>query len=342
MLEEINPKRERFITISAREFNFYRRLTLSIISSTVDLRPQPAAFGRTERRQSSMSKNLSSLVNCRRLLVSLSCLLVTLMLAAAAQYGGQTPSLPDPGFSWPTGKRGALSLSFDDARASQIDNGTPLLDRYGVKATFYVSPESVKQRLDGWKKAIEAGHEIGNHSLVHPCSGNFPWARHKALENYTLQSMERELRAANQAVEELLGVSPTTFAYPCGQTFVGRGEELASYIPLVARMFKVGRGWLGEAPNDPAFCDLAQILAIPMDDQDFEQIKPQVEQAMKDGRWLVLAGHDIAASEQRQVTRLRMLESLLQYAQNPANGVWIDTIATVASYISQHRPEKTF
>ena len=39
---------------------------------------------------------------------------------------------------WLEGKTAALSLTFDDARLSQVDQGLPLLDAYGVKATFYV------------------------------------------------------------------------------------------------------------------------------------------------------------------------------------------------------------
>ena len=39
-------------------------------------------------------------------------------------------------FRWPEGKKMGLSLIFDDARLSQIDKGIPLLDKYGVKATF--------------------------------------------------------------------------------------------------------------------------------------------------------------------------------------------------------------
>jgi peptidoglycan/xylan/chitin deacetylase (PgdA/CDA1 family) len=46
-------------------------------------------------------------------------------------------------FPWPAGKRAAISLSFDDARQSQVDVGLPLLDRYGDKATFYLSPAGV-------------------------------------------------------------------------------------------------------------------------------------------------------------------------------------------------------
>jgi len=140
----------------------------------------------------------------------------------------------DAVFHWPEGKRVAVSLSFDDARASQIDVGLPLFEKYGVKVTFYVNPKNTQKRLDGWKSAAAKGHEIGNHSASHPCTGNFPWSRSNALENYTVAMMENELDSANRDTESLLGVKPTTFAYPCGEKFIGRGTETRSYVPLVA------------------------------------------------------------------------------------------------------------
>lgn len=88
-------------------------------------------------------------------------------------------------FTWPEGKQMAISLSFDDARESQVLIGTDLLNQFEVKATFYVVPSSVKKQLDGWKNAVKSGHEIGNHTLTHPCTGNFSWSRKNALEDYS-------------------------------------------------------------------------------------------------------------------------------------------------------------
>jgi len=235
-------------------------------------------------------------------------------------------------FAWPEGKQIAISLSFDDARASQVDAGTALLDQYGVKGTFYVVPNSVKQRLEGWKKAVASGHEIGNHSFNHPCTGNFPWSRQKAIENYTLKKMRNELILANKDIKELLGVEAEVFAYPCGQTYIGRGENTKSYVPVVSKLFLSGRGWLDEGPNAPQFCDLAQLTGMEMDGKDFEQILPLIENAKKSGAWLVLAGHEMGASG-NQTTRLSMLKKLIEYAQNPANGIWIAPVGTVAKYI---------
>ena len=113
--------------------------------------------------------------------------LIALAAATVVLTAAWNPSLSDPSpqgsvpaFHWPAGKRVAVSLSFDDARLSQIDRGLDVLNPTGVKATFFVVPEGVKQRLEGWKRAVASGHEIASHSLNHPCSGNFPWSFHNA------------------------------------------------------------------------------------------------------------------------------------------------------------------
>lgn len=256
--------------------------------------------------------------------------LMLLLVTATQNLFAQTS------FPWPQGKEAAISLSFDDGRYSQVEVGTALLDSLNVKATFYVVPSAVEKKLEGWKKAVASGHEIGNHSLHHPCSGNFLWARAHALENYTLDSMRHELTASNNRIQQLLGVKPNVFAYPCGQKFVGRGTNTKTYTPLIAEMFLTGRGFLEEAANDPAFTDFAQITGIESDGKDFEQILPLLQEARKNGAWIVFAGHEMADGG-AQTTRLIMLRKLIAYAQDPANKLWIAPVGTIATYISQQR-----
>ena len=239
-------------------------------------------------------------------------------------------------FHWPEGKHAAISLTFDDARLSQIDRGIPLLDENGVKATFYVSPKSMEQRQAGWKAAVANGHEIGNHSLVHPCSGNFPFSRDKALEDYTLDQMRSELRQASDIIENQLGVRPVSFAYPCGQKYVGRGRNFKSYVPLIAEEFLTGRGWMNEWANDPAFCDMANLMGVELDGKSFEQVKQVMDRVLKDGGWLIFAGHEIGDGG-RQTTLASTLKALCEYAQDPANGIWLDTVESVSRYIMEQR-----
>src|SRR3546814_1913747 len=67
-----------------------------------------------------------------------------------------------------------LSLAYDDALDSQLDNAIPALDRHGFHASFYLplAAATLRTRLDEWRAAAARGHELGNHTLFHQCSGS--------------------------------------------------------------------------------------------------------------------------------------------------------------------------
>jgi peptidoglycan/xylan/chitin deacetylase (PgdA/CDA1 family) len=241
-----------------------------------------------------------------------------------------------PAFNWPAGIRGAVSITFDDSRPSQVDVGVPLFDRYGARATFYVVPAAVQKKQEAWKKAVATGHEAAAHTIHHPCTCNFGFAALK-LEDMTPEMLEDELTVANIQIEELVGVKPVSFAYPCGQKYIGRGEQLRSYVPLVAKHYLTGRGWRDEYFNAPDRCDLAQLAGVEFDRTDFDQVLPQIVQAAETGNWLVLAGHDIGPDVRNQMTKTPMLEALCAYCMNPANGIWLDTVGTIGAYVRKAR-----
>jgi peptidoglycan/xylan/chitin deacetylase (PgdA/CDA1 family) len=268
---------------------------------------------------------------------------VVALAAAVGSAGGAPlgepprPAAPAPAFSWPEGRRGAVSVTFDDARESQVDVGIPLLDTLGVKATFYVLPDGARKRLEGWRRAAAHGHEVGNHTASHPCTGNFAFSRRNALEDYTLGRIEKDVEEASLFVAREVGRRPVSFAYPCGQTFVGRGAGVQSYVPVVARAFRTGRLYLGEDANDPEVCDLAQLLAVGFDGLAFEDVRPLLEKAAAEGRWLILAGHEIGDGKAPQTTRSDTLAAVCRYAKDPANGLWIDTVDAVAAHVRTAR-----
>jgi peptidoglycan/xylan/chitin deacetylase (PgdA/CDA1 family) len=237
---------------------------------------------------------------------------------------------------WPKGKRAGLSLTFDDARTSQVDRGTPVLDRYAIKATFYALPSMLRHRPRGWEEAVAAGHELGNHTVSHPCSCNFPFSRENALEDYTLERLEQELIQANEALEVFAGRRPTSFAYPCGQRFVGRGKTTRSYVPLVAEHFLVGRGFLDETPNDPLRCDMAQVSGVAADGKGFEQLREAIDSAFEEGRWLVLVAHDIASELRPQAMTTDVLEEVCRHASRLPE-LWTDTVSAIGSHLLQKR-----
>ncbi len=270
-----------------------------------------------------------------KLIISLVGVLIFAM-NSSAQYDSFANLNKEKPFPWKEGKRCAVSLTFDDARLSQVDVGMDLFKKHNVRATFYVIPSRMEQRMDEWKQMIQHGHELGNHTVSHPCSGNFEFTRGNALENYTLDQIENELDEANQRIMDRFGVAMTSFAYPCGHSFVGRGTEVKSYVPIVAELFTSGRGWMGEDSNDPWFCDMAQLQGMESDGKPFDEILERVRKAEREGRWLILAGHEIGEGG-RQTTLVSTLEKLFDYANDDKNGIWLDTVGNVSEHILEMR-----
>lgn len=249
-------------------------------------------------------------------------------------------------FFWPPNKKMALSLTFDDAKISQIDSGIPILDQYNVKATFYVSLDNLSAKLDDWQKALRNGHEIGNHSTRHSCSINYGFQHIKSLENLSLSEMQDDLNTENQVIKNLLGVQPVSFAYPCGETTIGQGLNTKSYVPLVSATFESGRLASTEGFVDPVFCDMSQLRTAEMDNKSFDQIIGLIEYAKKTGKWLILTGHEIGDGQNNGyedlITSKVTLEAICKYANDPSNGIWIDNVTNITSYIKEKRGEKPF
>jgi hypothetical protein len=112
--------------------------------------------------------------------------------------------------------------------------------------------------------------------------------------------------------------------------------DTKSYVPLVAELFQSGRGWLDEAPNDPLHCNFSQLTCIEIDGKKFEDLQPILNEAKKNGTWLVFGGHEINDSG-AQTTRIETLGRLMEYVKDPANEIWIQPVGTVSKYIKQQR-----
>ncbi|CAM4263153.1 polysaccharide deacetylase family protein [Pseudoalteromonas byunsanensis] len=239
---------------------------------------------------------------------------------------------------YPNGANNAVSITFDDGKQSQLDIGLPILDKHDIKATFYVMRDKVAERLSDWQKVVKNGHEIGNHTTSHLCTGNFQWLReqNKGLEQTNLDWLRRDIEQTNVYIEKNLKVRPRSFAYPCGNTFVGRGRDVKSYVPVIANMFESGRTWLDETANDPTYTDFAQLTGIRIDGMSFEEIKQMLELLRFRHSWVILAGHDVGERGMYTVDK-EALERLVSYLKEPENGYWVNTVDNIANYIKQNR-----
>jgi len=128
----------------------------------------------------------------------------------------------EPGF-WPDGKKAAIVLTYDDGLDSHLDVAIPQLDKFGFKGTFFLYGYLPEKRFAAWKEVNDKGHELGNHSLFHPCLGNGSKGKSArfASEDYDVPSIIREIGVMNKLLFAISGKVPTSYAYPCGETVVG-------------------------------------------------------------------------------------------------------------------------
>src|SRR5947208_3647479 len=124
------------------------------------------------------------------------------------------------------GKRCAVVLTYDDAINQHLDNAVPLLDSLGLKATFYITAfsTSMQTRMNEWKSLPTQGHELGNHTLYHPCIGGKgrEWVKPDYdLAKYSVQRMIDETRMTNVFLQALDGKTKRTFAFTCGDMKIG-------------------------------------------------------------------------------------------------------------------------
>jgi hypothetical protein len=82
---------------------------------------------------------------------------------------------------------------------------------------------------------------------------------------------------------------------------------------------------------------MAQLMGVELDGKDFEQVKQLLDRTLANGGWLVFCGHEIGERGPRQTTISSTLKAICEYAQDPANGLWLDTVEEVAGYILKQR-----
>jgi polysaccharide deacetylase family sporulation protein PdaB len=89
----------------------------------------------------------------------------------------------------------------DDQTEALLD----LLDRYGVKTTFFLAGHWIESYPDKVKLIAARGHEIGNHSWTHP-----------HMSALSEEQIRTEIQKTQDAIAKLTGVRPTLFRPPFG------------------------------------------------------------------------------------------------------------------------------
>lgn len=235
------------------------------------------------------------------------------------------------------GKKCAVSLTYDDALNVHLDNAVPLLDSLGLKATFYLSGffPSFRERATEWKSVAAKGHELGNHTLFHPCDGTLPgreWVKADYdLSKYTMQRLLDEISMGNILLKAVDGKSKRTFAYPCGEVKIG--DE--SYATKITNQFVGARSVEGKMERITEI-DLSSIGSYMISGQSGEELIALVKQALEHNALIVFLFHGVGGEHDLNVS-LDGHRQLLQFLKQNEESIWVAPMVEIAEYIAGQR-----
>ena len=99
-------------------------------------------------------------------------------------------------------------LTFDDGPSVNTDKVLDILDRYKIKATFFVVGRTDKASIRRYKEIVKRDHNIGLHSLTH----NYK------LVYASLDSFKKDVYAIRDIVKKYTGVDSKIYRFPGGSS----------------------------------------------------------------------------------------------------------------------------
>lgn len=244
---------------------------------------------------------------------------------------------PHQPFAWPNGARAAVSLSYDDALPSQLDHALPELDALGLKATFYLTlaSETVAQRLPEWRAAAARGHELGNHSLYHPCSRSKPgrdWvAPHRDLDKISVAAQREELLLANSFLQAIDGRNERSFTVPCGD-LLASGQP---YLPALRGVFIGIKSRDGGVVEDMARLDPEDVGTADPTDATAARLIALVDEAAARGTLVSITFHGVGG-DYLSVSKAAH-EALLRHLKAHPERFWVDSFVNIMRWVRARR-----
>jgi peptidoglycan/xylan/chitin deacetylase (PgdA/CDA1 family) len=181
-------------------------------------------------------------------------------------------------------KRPLVSFTFDDIPESAYVHGAPVLEKYGVRGTFYIAgglcdtTEPTRRLMPAADCADlhRRGHEIGCHTFSHPVVQTLD------AEGFT-DELDRNRQFLGAHVPSL---KLDNFCYPYG---VG---SLPRKLQAQGR-FDSCRGT--KAGVNAGTIDLGMLKATPIDHTTAaETIVHAIDEAIRRNGWLILFTHDVS------------------------------------------------
>ena len=99
-----------------------------------------------------------------------------------------------------------IALTFDDGPHPRYTKQIlDILEKYGVKATFFFVGQNIEYYPEVARAVVDAGHEIGNHTFSHP-----------SVKGLLPQKIDEEIQSTQEIIFEITGQKPKVFRAPGG------------------------------------------------------------------------------------------------------------------------------
>jgi peptidoglycan/xylan/chitin deacetylase (PgdA/CDA1 family) len=236
---------------------------------------------------------------------------------------------PESRFAWPQGRHAAISLTYDDAIAtSHLGVAIPQLDRAGLKGTFFLMGKAVRpEDVPRWRAAAASGHELGNHTVNHPCArGSFDMPVQYQSESYSVDVLLTEIRTMNALLTALDGKAKHAFATPCAQTTVGGQDYIA---PLNA----AGHATFIRDPATPPPANGPKVLGTGFVGTSGAEMIAWVKQVEASGGVGVIVFHGVGGDYLSVSAEAH--QQLLDYLAAHRDQIWTAPYSEVMTHIAQ-------
>lgn len=108
-----------------------------------------------------------------------------------------------------------VHLTFDDGPSAMTDDILDILQKYDVKATFFVNGKEDEQSLALYRRIVEEGHALGMHSYTHQYGEVYA----------SKEAFIKDTRRLQTLLEQATGEKPMLYRFPGGSSnHVGRTD----------------------------------------------------------------------------------------------------------------------
>jgi hypothetical protein len=249
-------------------------------------------------------------------------------------------------FHWPASIEAAVSLTYDDGLPIHHALVAPTLEQHGMRGTFYAPVLSdIRTHPETWQRLAAAGHELGNHTVFHPCrrdpAEQYAWLDPAYdLQRYTPQRLRSELEVANFVLWLLDGRTDRTLGTTCCHTTIGQGAHEQPIAPIIPDLFVAARGAITRHPVVPGpDLDLLDLGCVSGDGRSLSELQALVAEAREQRGWLVLMMHGVGAdSHDLHVDHAVHQRFIAWLAGQPS--VWVAPVREIATYVRHQRASR--